>query len=675
MNIDLTHYVILRASRGPWLQTADAFTSNELRLADPGDLVTLAGPVRVRVSVQARNFFTMLGTAEVAVQARDIYSYTLDIPPGQTWSYPSPRALDGLVSRAAVVTGPALTREAALVDPSGAILPGVNAPAADSSALSDRLVQAVSSLGREPWLGANAGFGIVIRPAGSDQCADPCAPDPCRPVDPCAPRKKECHCGGGCGCGCEGHGDDLPCDFATGRGSQLGRFFPAACEPCAPGAFVGMPPIKGPSLVVGAARGGTVRTRYFNGMFITKEDLWTDQNNNRLKHALMNRAMGQGVVWGFDVCLDGEVVCVLPGYGVDCCGNDIVISSAYRVDSHALVRDPAAAATLAKGRSHRMNLLLEYFECPEEPRPVHGDPCAPDQVSCEMSRIRETARLRLIPPCEVDDSGPIKDFLDEVRKLKGDPVAGPMFTPGMPPAVPVPAVPAPAAPTTTVTTGPAATVPFQIVVRSTHPSGPTSITIDPKIGGQSFSILSDPQKDVLVFVNAIGGAKFTGGIARQTAPTAAVIASPIAPPGVKWDFPVPASAPAAPRPVQDLLDNWTIEQGSSMYQGADVPFVHATARRQQPRRRANQRSARRERDDDDCRAAPAAATAAGAAAAHAFSMLGRSVRSGRASAFPCSIAVAPRRSGKARRSGRSESDHAGAAVCAGRVEDDAGSRQ
>ena len=167
MNIDLTHYVILRASRGPWLQAPDAFTSNELRLGDTSDLVTLAGPVRVRVSVQARNFFSMLVTAEVAVQARDVYSYTLDIPPGQMWSYPSPRALEGLISRAAVVTSPALTREAALMDAAGAILPGVAAPAAASTALSDRLVQAVSYLEREPWLGANAGFGIVIRPAGS----------------------------------------------------------------------------------------------------------------------------------------------------------------------------------------------------------------------------------------------------------------------------------------------------------------------------------------------------------------------------------------------------------------------------------------------------------------------------------------------------------------------------
>jgi hypothetical protein len=564
MHIDLTQYVILRASRGPWLKAPDDFTSSELRLGDPADLVTLAGPLRVRVSVQARNFFSILGATEVAVQARDIYSYTLDIPPGQTWSYPAPRALEGLISKPAVTTGPSLTPQPPLLDPTGAQLPGVTAPAPPAN---DRLVHAVTHLEREPWLGANAGFGIVIRPAGSDQCADPCAPDPCRPVDPCAPKKKECHCGGGCGCGgdsscgcgCEGHSDDLPCDFATGRGSHIGRFFPAACEPCTPGAFVGMPPMKGPSLVVGAARGGTVRTRYFNGMFITKEDLWTDQNNNRIKHALMNRAMGQGVVWGFDVCLDGDAVCVLPGYGVDCCGNDIVISSPYRVDSHALLRDPAAAATLGKARSHRMNLLLEYFECPEEPRPVHGDPCAPDQVSCEMSRIRETARLRLIPPCDVDDSGPIKDFLEEVRKLRGDPALGPLFPP--PPAVGGPP-PAPTGPTITTTTVDASTVPFQIVIQSRLGGAATSITIDPKIGASSHSIQSDMSQLVIGVVQAQAGATFTSGMVSELAPNAAGIVA-VSASTTNWKVGIVTVS----APIQDVVDNWVIEQGNTVFKG------------------------------------------------------------------------------------------------------------
>jgi hypothetical protein len=407
MNIDLTQHVIWKG--GDWFKQEANFKPTLLRLDGPDDGLSLVGPARVRVAVQAHNQFTLLGTSTLVAQARDVFGYVLDIPPGQTWTYPAPAALST----------------------------GTSVPAA-SNALSSRL-------------GTNAGFVVIIRPAGPDFCADPCAPVSCEPVDPCAP-KKDCGCGGSCGC--EGHGDDLPCDLAVASRTNLGSFFPAACEPCAPGASVGMPAVKGPRLIVPPARGGTVRTRYFDGMFITKEDLATDQNNNRLKHALMNRAMGQGVVWGFNVGLDGDAVCVLPGYGVDCCGNDVVIASAYRVEADALVRDPAAAKLLARGGAHRMNLLLEYFECPEQPRPVHGDPCSPETTRCETSRIRETARLRLIPPCEIDDSGPIKDLLAVLTRPSAlTPAPGPA-------ALAVPRVP------------------FIVQVESLTPAGTTAATAD-----------------------------------------------------------------------------------------------------------------------------------------------------------------------------------------------------
>src|SRR5262249_5640155 len=81
---------------------------------------------------------------------------------------------------------------------------------------------------------------------------------------------------------------------------------------------------------------------------------------------------------------------------------------------------------LSKRGPQRLHLVLEYFECPEQPRPVHGDPCSPDATRCETSRIRETTRLRLAPPCEVDDAGPIKDFLKEIAALKTDPVVEPL---------------------------------------------------------------------------------------------------------------------------------------------------------------------------------------------------------------------------------------------------------
>ena len=88
---------------------------------------------------------------------------------------------------------------------------------------------------------------------------------------------------------------------------------------------------------------------------------------------------------------------VRPGYAVDCCGNDITITSDYKVNTYSLVQDPAAAAELSEKGPHRMHLLLEYFECTGGPQPlsVHGDVCSSETTHCEMGRIRETARLGL----------------------------------------------------------------------------------------------------------------------------------------------------------------------------------------------------------------------------------------------------------------------------------------
>jgi hypothetical protein len=488
MNIDLTHYVV--NPWGDWFKDRENYTASLLRLDDPDDGVTLVGPLRVRVSVQARNNFALLGTSSLVAQTRDVFSYVLEIPPGQSWTYPSPGAL---------------IREGG--DPT---------PPAASAA-------SPSILRWHPWLfGANGGYVVVIRIAGPDVCADPCAPDPCKPIDPCAPRKKDCGCASECRC--EEHGDELPCDFAVSNRVSLGTFFPSACEPCTPGAAIGMPMAKGPSLIVPPARGGTLRTRFFNGMFITKEDLWTDQNNNRIKHALMNRAMGQGVVWGLNVCLDGDAVCVFPGYGVDCCGNDIVISTSYRVDADALVRDPAVAKLLSQRGAHRLNLLLEYFECPEDPRPVHGDPCSPETTLCETSRIRETARLRLVPSCEVDDSGPIKDLLEVLRRQ-----------PAGPPAPPAP-VPVPA-PGPTTSTEPASSVPFRLRFTSAI----SEVVVDPKPGAAlPGGVGARLQEDVKIAIEPVG-ASFLEGRVEQTigagSPRVVLPAIPAA--GGAWSATVP----------------------------------------------------------------------------------------------------------------------------------------
>src|SRR5258708_29823755 len=118
-------------------------------------------------------------------------------------------------------------------------------------------------------LGTNAGWHVVIRPA--------------KPVPQCIPVKPDC---------------DVPCDFAVADCPDTGQFFPAGCEPCAPGMKVALPPACSPTLAVPTATGGCVRPHYFNGMFITAEDLETHLRYDQVKRQLQNRAAGQGVVWG-----------------------------------------------------------------------------------------------------------------------------------------------------------------------------------------------------------------------------------------------------------------------------------------------------------------------------------------------------------------------------------------
>lgn len=206
---------------------------------------------------------------------------------------------------------------------------------------------------------------------------------------------------------------DLPCDYAVRAIDDTGEFFPSPCDPCE-GGPIRVPPVDcGPAVDVLPARGGCVRPRYFNGMFITREDLEAEQRYMRLKLRMHNRAAGTGVVWGLNVALRGERVVVGPGYGVDCCGNDLTVTCDYSVSAATLLRDPAVCGSDRRCYA----LLLEYVECPEDPRPVHADGCEPQRAGCELSRIRETTRLRLVPPIATPQT-PLARFLQAVEDLR-----------------------------------------------------------------------------------------------------------------------------------------------------------------------------------------------------------------------------------------------------------------
>jgi hypothetical protein len=395
--IDLTRYIV--ASSGTWthpeddplfqFKRADTMAPERLLLRWAGDFVALTGPLFIRVTVQAENM-----TLPLAYMGRLAHQAAA----------PAIAGAAGAAGEQATIEAPALGRFAfehlaqgrplslqasTIYSYTLEIAAGQVWPFSLSEQIAALRPQ-FAAASRFEQLGNNLAFRVIIEPAFAVTRLTPV-----------------------------GRGADLPCDFAVADHPGTASFFPVACEPCE-SSVIGLPPCDSVTLITPTADGGCVRTRFFNGMFITREDLETEQRYHRLKSRLHNRAAGAGVVWGFKVGRQGDAVCVTPGYGVDCCGNDLVLTTMYEVPIAALLADPAAAPVVCARGPHRMHLLLEYVECPSDPRPVHGDPCAP-QARCETSRIRESVRLRLVPPCDYStakESGPIGRFLDEVNDLR-----------------------------------------------------------------------------------------------------------------------------------------------------------------------------------------------------------------------------------------------------------------
>jgi len=399
--VDLTRYIV--ASSGAWLDPphggnernlfhfarSDTYSPGRLLLRWAGDFVALTGPLTIRVTVQAENMTVPL--ALVGNLTPDAAAYVTQTGSGAERAAIKPAALLSEDALARFGRGRALSLQAGTIYSYTLDIPAGQAWPFSLSEQLDALRLQSSYGARFEQLGNNLGYRVIIEPAFAIAKLTPVI-----------------------------SGADLPCDYAVADQPYSAQFFPAACEPCS-GSVIGMPPTEAIALVTPAAEGGCVRTRFFNGMFITREDLETEQRYHRLKSKLHNRAAGAGVVWGLAVGKEGSYVCVMPGYGVDCCGNDVTLTSVYKVDIAALLADPAAAPYGRHRGPHRMQLLLEYVECPSDPRPVHGDICAPEASRCEMSRIRESVRLRLIPPRDYKaklERAPIERFLNEVHDVR-----------------------------------------------------------------------------------------------------------------------------------------------------------------------------------------------------------------------------------------------------------------
>jgi hypothetical protein len=209
----------------------------------------------------------------------------------------------------------------------------------------------------------------------------------------------------------------------------------------------------------GTLAGGPVRTRFFDGMFLTQADLETEQRFWRIKRRLTNRALGEGAVWGLR--LDWKPAkhsfSLTPGYALDCCGNDLVVvcpieiseaqlwqraDPSLRPGGDVVTPVPAGTGKVAPEGDRVMHacVVLQYVECAEEARPVHRDACAGPTGYCEPSRVRESARLLLVPPPAARPLTSPELFLEELYKWR-DSLSPAMRAvlfpdPGTPPVLP-----------------------------------------------------------------------------------------------------------------------------------------------------------------------------------------------------------------------------------------------
>lgn len=189
-------------------------------------------------------------------------------------------------------------------------------------------------------------------------------------------------------------------------------------KPCVPGAF----------------GGGLSRALFFDGMVLSANDLLREQGYWRMKRKLTNRALGEGIVWGLTTEWNAKSrsFTVCPGYGLGCCGDDLIVECPESVAESQLV-DPCSEdfRALLADKFDKCDdcarpdtpvpaaLMLEYVECPEDPRSTYEDPCAETARGCRFGAVRETVRLRLVPPPE-ECAGPLDRFCSKIAELRAE---------------------------------------------------------------------------------------------------------------------------------------------------------------------------------------------------------------------------------------------------------------
>jgi hypothetical protein len=140
------------------------------------------------------------------------------------------------------------------------------------------------------------------------------------------------------------------------------------------------------------------------GMLLGEDDFRVLMGNPRGKQMLQSAWLhGTGVVWGFDVRMDGLAsVRVSPGLALDGLGREVAQTATACLDLRGWLdeNDSPPGPNACGTRSLHCCVVAEFDCCPSRPVPTLADPCDVNRKHDDNSRVTETARVVLrLGPC------------------------------------------------------------------------------------------------------------------------------------------------------------------------------------------------------------------------------------------------------------------------------------
>jgi hypothetical protein len=176
---------------------------------------------------------------------------------------------------------------------------------------------------------------------------------------------------------------------------------------------------------------GILRPNFFAGQLLTEDDLQQITTYQNAKRRLTNRyVFGTGVVCGLEVVASSDpktpgVITVNPGYALDCCGNDIVLSCPYPIDVNTMIRDqgldcgdPCEEAKAEEWGKREYLLCVRYSEVPSEPISPYSPGTTP---TCVNTRYAESCTFELqCPPKKCEPSSDLREKLADLLEETDD---------------------------------------------------------------------------------------------------------------------------------------------------------------------------------------------------------------------------------------------------------------